>query len=251
MALCCCSLVQKDDHQNGERTRDDEGSCRVLRSLLGRILSDEAAKPVEVINSSRQPGAKPLSELRIVKSALADRGHLQSRRLCISLDLGNDDVRVHASAYLAFAKASQLANAKLRLTPAKIYPAAMAMHPISQRIKALMDERGMTKADLHHATGIPYHRLNPWFIRDNAKPNAEDTELVATALTTQATYLITGEVAPIHDERSWIVSVYDSLPPEKQAQLEGFARFLAQETMDSQGTEQKRKGSQAKADPDL
>lgn len=108
----------------------------------------------------------------------------------------------------------------------------------------------MSKADLARAAHIPYHRLNPWFIRDNAKPNAEDIEAVASALNVQPSFLISGHADEPHDERSWILSVYDSLPADKQAQLEGFARFLADEVKRSQGTEQKGKGVPAKAGPD-
>lgn len=108
----------------------------------------------------------------------------------------------------------------------------------------------MTKADLARASGIPYHRLNPWFIRDNAKPNAEDIEAVATALKVQPSFLISGHADGPADERSWILSIYDNLPTDKQAQLEGFARFLADEAKDTQGTEQKRKAFPAESDPD-
>ncbi|WJS86728.1 helix-turn-helix transcriptional regulator [Paracoccus sp. TOH] len=126
----------------------------------------------------------------------------------------------------------------------------MAMHPITQRIDALMEEQGMSKADLARSAGIPYHRLNPWFIRDNAKPNAEDIEAVAIALNVQPSFLISGQADGPRDERSWILSVYDNLPAEKRAQLEGFARFLADEAKGSQGTERKGKGVPEKADPD-
>lgn len=111
-----------------------------------------------------------------------------------------------------------------------------------------MEEQGLSKADLARAARIPYHRLNPWFIRDNAKPNAEDIETVAAALKVQPSFLISGHADGPVDERSWIISVYDNLPPDKQAQLEGFARFLADEAKDSQGTGRTRKVAPAKSD---
>ncbi|WP_449044178.1 helix-turn-helix domain-containing protein [Paracoccus versutus] len=126
----------------------------------------------------------------------------------------------------------------------------MAMHPITQRIKALMDERGMSKADLSHAADIPYHRLNPWFFRDNAKPNADDIEAVATALSVKASFLITGEDDGPREEASWILSVYDNLPRDKQMQLEGFARFLAEEAKRSQGSGQEPEEHPKGEDPD-
>ncbi len=113
-----------------------------------------------------------------------------------------------------------------------------------------MEAKGMSKASLGRATGIPYHRLNPWFIRDNAKPNAVDIEAVAGALNVHSSFLITGRADEPHDEKSWILAVYESLPSDKQSQLEGFARYLAEEAKGNRGTGQKGKVSPEKADPD-
>ena len=123
------------------------------------------------------------------------------------------------------------------------------MHPITQRISDLMAEQGLTKADLSDAANIPYHRLNPWFIRHNAKPNAEDVRAVARALQVQVHFLLTGEHGEPPSERDWIINLYDSLPPEKRAQLEGFAKFLAEEAEDSRGTERRRREPRQKAGP--
>lgn len=126
----------------------------------------------------------------------------------------------------------------------------MAMHPITQRISDLMTEQSLTKADLSEATSIPYHRLNPWFIRHNAKPNAEDVRAVARALQVQVNYLLTGERSEPPSERDWIIGVYDSLPPEKRAQLEGFAKFLAEEARGTPSSAQTRPAPRRRVGPD-
>lgn len=126
----------------------------------------------------------------------------------------------------------------------------MAMHPITQRISDLMTEQGLSKAGLSNLANIPYHRLNPWFARHNAKPNADDVKAVARALQVQAHFLLTGEAGEPPSERDWILNLYDSLPPEKRVQLEGFARFLAEDAEDSRGSERKRREPRRKAGPD-
>lgn len=102
----------------------------------------------------------------------------------------------------------------------------MELSPITLRIKTLMDQRGMNRADLSRATGIPYHRLNPWFIREAAKPNAEDIDKIAAYFGVQVGHLINGEPIEEPSAKSWIVSVYDRLPQKEREQLEGFVRFL-------------------------
>lgn len=97
---------------------------------------------------------------------------------------------------------------------------------IAQRIKALMDERGMNRADLARKTEIPYHRLNPWFVRGNAKPNGPDIERVAAVLGVSVSYLIYGDEPNPASAREWIASIYDQLGPEEKKQLESFVRYL-------------------------
>lgn len=100
-----------------------------------------------------------------------------------------------------------------------------------------MAQRGLTKADLQRLTGIPYHRLNPWFIRDNAKPNATDVEAVAAGLQVPISHLLNG--APIESQgaREWLLATYDKLSPSGREQLEAFVRFLAEQNRKSQDSE--------------
>lgn len=102
----------------------------------------------------------------------------------------------------------------------------MNMHPISQRIMTLLKERGETRADLARRTAIPYHRLTPWFTRENAKPNGPDIERVAAALDVSVSFLVYGTGPNPVSARDWISTVYQQLEPEKKRQLEGFVQFL-------------------------
>lgn len=102
----------------------------------------------------------------------------------------------------------------------------MNKHPIVERISAAMEREGITKAELSRLAGIPYHRLNPWFIRPNAKPNGEDIELVAKALKVTVEHLASG--APMPNRRDWIMNVYDQMPPDLQREVERYARYLVE-----------------------
>lgn len=97
---------------------------------------------------------------------------------------------------------------------------------ISKRIWTLLQQKQMTRADLARATGIPYHRLNPWFTRDGAKPNGPDLERVASYLGVSVRYLVYGDEPNPASARDWIADQYQQLDPEKQKQLEGFVQFL-------------------------
>jgi len=113
-----------------------------------------------------------------------------------------------------------------------------------------MAEQGLNNAALSKKTNIPYHRLDPWFRRHNAKPNAGDLEAVAKALEVPVQYLLTGETREIPSEREWMINLYDKMPPEKREQLRSFARFLASEQAENQSNAQKPQESRAKDDPD-
>lgn len=100
-----------------------------------------------------------------------------------------------------------------------------------------MDARGIRRAELARALSIPYHRLNPWFVRPAAKPNAEDLDALAKYFGVPIGHLINGDPIPEASARDWILQVYDKLPPQKRENLEAFVRFLADEQR-SRDTEQ-------------
>lgn len=112
-----------------------------------------------------------------------------------------------------------------------------------------MAAQSLNNADLSKAAGIPYYRLDPWFRRDNAKPNAADLESVADALGTQVHFLLTGKIEKAPTEREWIINLYDRLPADKRVQLQSFARFLASDQTKASDNEQRRQKPQEKDDP--
>lgn len=97
---------------------------------------------------------------------------------------------------------------------------------ITQRIRALMLERGLNRAELARKTGIPYHRINPWFVRENAKPNGPDIEAVASALGVSVSFLVYGREPDPATARDWISQTYQQLDADRQRQLEAFVQFL-------------------------
>lgn len=108
---------------------------------------------------------------------------------------------------------------------------------IAKRIVALLEERGINRAELARRANIPYHRLNPWFVRENAKPNGEDIEAVARVLNVSVSYLLHGGDREAQGPKAWIVQTYDQLDPDRRKQLEGFVKFLLSQ-QDSQGNMQ-------------
>lgn len=100
------------------------------------------------------------------------------------------------------------------------------------RVSDILAERGMNRADLARLTGIPYHRLNPWFIREAAKPNAADVLSVARHLGVSARYLVNGgDREPFWEgqtpEEQEIARLVSLLPDQLRHQLLGFAKALA------------------------
>lgn len=102
----------------------------------------------------------------------------------------------------------------------------MELNPILQRIHDRMTVLGWSKADLGRAAKIPYHRLNPWFVR-NTTPNGPDLAAVARALGVTTGHLVAGEPITEPSARDAILGFYDSLTGDRRRQLEEFAQFLA------------------------
>lgn len=69
----------------------------------------------------------------------------------------------------------------------------MLENPIAQRIQALLDERGESRADLCRKTGIKYHSINPLWVRPAAKISAENAAAVAKYLGVSVPYILRGE----------------------------------------------------------
>lgn len=102
----------------------------------------------------------------------------------------------------------------------------MEMNPILKRMQARMDALHWKKADLARQSGIPYHRLNPWFVRNTA-PNGPDLDAVARVLGVTTGHLVAGDPMPEPNAKDSILRYYDGLTEDRRRQLEDFARFLA------------------------
>ena len=114
------------------------------------------------------------------------------------------------------------------------YHSGMTGSEFSERLSALMDERGMNRADLSRATNIPYHRLNPWFIRPGAKASSADLLEVASFFGVSERYLLEGgQRDPFSPESGAaaereIARLVSLLPDHLRRQLLGYAAALAE-----------------------
>lgn len=118
----------------------------------------------------------------------------------------------------------------------------MTMSQFAQRLTKLLEEREMSRADLARGTNIPYHRLNPWFIRPAAKPSAPDLLAVADHLGVSEDYLLGSSTSPDGDHalsqaEEEIRTLVSRLSDPLRRQLLGYAQGLvdAQEN-DTQST---------------
>jgi transcriptional regulator with XRE-family HTH domain len=106
------------------------------------------------------------------------------------------------------------------------------MSEFAQRLQRLMADRdNMTRADLERATGIPYHRINPWFVRETAKPNAQDVQTVAAYFGVAPDYLLHGITPDARDEFiDELIERAKALDDDKFNQLRVFLEFIEDET---------------------
>ncbi|MFS4580379.1 helix-turn-helix domain-containing protein [Phaeobacter sp. C3_T13_0] len=74
----------------------------------------------------------------------------------------------------------------------------MSKSAFYQRLEARMRGLGLSIADLSRLSGIPYHQIHTWGRRENAIPNAEALEKVASALSVSTGHLMNG--LPIDDQ---------------------------------------------------
>lgn len=114
----------------------------------------------------------------------------------------------------------------------------MSENPIYKRIKALMDRDGITLRDLERDTKIPYSRSYEWNRRAASKPNGADAATLANYFHVPVGHIMNGDPIPCEDGRDVVLSIYDKLPPDRQASLEDYARYLRS----SQGGEPREEG---------
>lgn len=97
----------------------------------------------------------------------------------------------------------------------------------ASRLEHEMAKAGISdRAELGRMTGIPYHRLNPWFIRPKAKPNAADLLAVARALDVSQDYLLHGGERRRFSRLAELVRRVEALDATAQDDLESYLEFL-------------------------
>lgn len=104
----------------------------------------------------------------------------------------------------------------------------MEMSDFAKRLQAEIDARGTDRKAVSRATGIPYHRLDPWFRRLKAKPRSDDLLLVARFFDVDPDYLLKGGERRSFDPASEVLGIHAQLGSAAQRELEEFARFLLQ-----------------------
>lgn len=97
----------------------------------------------------------------------------------------------------------------------------------AMRLEAEMSASGISdRAHLARVTGIPYHRLNPWFIRPSAKPNAGDLLILARTLNVSERYLLDGGERSTFNRMEDLIHRARRLSAEDQRRLEEYLDFL-------------------------
>lgn len=109
------------------------------------------------------------------------------------------------------------------------------------RLEEEMRRSGIAdRASLARATGIPYHRLNPWFIRPKAKPNASDMLALSQALNVSETYLLHGGERSPRDRLDQLLVRVEALGAEAQDELESYLDYLEQKNSRARSDQEQR-----------
>lgn len=97
------------------------------------------------------------------------------------------------------------------------------------RLADEMERNGIDdRSALSRITGIKYHRLNPWFTRANAKPNASDLLTLARLFNVSENYLLNGGPREPYPRLNSLIERVESLDVEQQDELESYLDFLDQ-----------------------
>jgi len=86
------------------------------------------------------------------------------------------------------------------------------------------------RAELGRLAGIPYHRLNPWWIRATSKPNASDLLAVAKTLNVSENYLLNGGDRRPFDRLEALLKRAENLDEKLQGELESYLEYLEQKS---------------------
>lgn len=100
------------------------------------------------------------------------------------------------------------------------------MSGFARRLTDLMQARGWDRMRLSKETGIPYHRLSPWFMRPTALPRGDDLDVLCTTFITTNAWLLRGEGAS-PSETANLLAMYDQMSPGRRQKLLEDARDQA------------------------
>lgn len=120
----------------------------------------------------------------------------------------------------------------------------MEMSAFAERLQREIDARGTDRKAVSRATGIPYHRLDPWFRRIKAKPRSDDLLVIARFLDVDPDYLLKGGERRPFDPGSEVMGIHAQLESRGRQELEEFARFLLQRQQQLRAIEQEQPPSQ-------
>ena len=103
----------------------------------------------------------------------------------------------------------------------------MESSEFSNRVMALLADRGMKMTELAKATGIPYYRLYSALKRPAAIPNGKDLETLTNFFGVPPGYLMTGSPS-LEDinRQSTLEHRLKALEPQHLVELEKFLEFL-------------------------
>ncbi|TMV11920.1 hypothetical protein [Arenibacterium halophilum] len=134
---------------------------------------------------------------------------------------------------MAFAKYSQAAFAKyilaIRSGSFVFMTEPQDKSAFVQRLEGEMERAGIeNRKELERASGIAYHRLNPWFVRPAAKPNAADLLTLARLFNVSEEYLLDGGPRRPFQRMAALLARAEALDEAAQADLESYVDFLEQ-----------------------
>ncbi|MCL4069023.1 helix-turn-helix domain-containing protein [Pseudomonas sp. GX19020] len=98
----------------------------------------------------------------------------------------------------------------------------MELSPFAQRLKVLMEERGIDLRALAEATHTPYHRIYPWFRRPKSKPRSDDIVKISAYFNVSPRFLLEGGERDDLDHRAQVIARVQDLDPVLLGKLEAY-----------------------------
>lgn len=99
--------------------------------------------------------------------------------------------------------------------------------PFVLRLEEEMRRKGIEdRAALSRAVKIPYHRLNPWWVRPKAKANAADLLALAKFFDVDEEFLLRGGERKPFQRMAALLRRAEALDEAMQAELESYLTYL-------------------------